>query len=130
MFFNGKFRSLWVDKDRYTDHHRGFWDENLKFLSEVYSDHDTFIIPPALPGCIPEMIKVGEKLSEDFPYARIDLYDVDGKIVFGEITFYPWSGYVKFTPAEFDVQLGLYFTEYGISNNKQDGDVCPRADRL
>jgi hypothetical protein len=36
-----------------------------------------------------EMIKVGEKLSEDFPYARIDLYDVDGKVVFGEITFYP-----------------------------------------
>lgn len=119
MFFNGKFRSLWIDKDRYTDHHRGFWDENLKFLTEVYSDHDTFKSPPTLPDCMSEMIKVGEKLSEDFPYARIDLYDVDGKIVFGEITFYPWSGYVKFTPSEFDVQLGSYFTEYGKSNNYQ-----------
>lgn len=114
MFFNGKFRSLWVDKDRYTNHHRGFWDEKLKFLSNVYSDHDTFITPPALPDCMADMIKVGEKLSEDFPYARIDLYNVEGKIVFGEITFYPWSGYVRFTPTEFDVQLGSYFTEYGI----------------
>ena len=119
MFFNGRFRSLWVDKDRYTDHHRGFWDENLKFLSEVYSDHDTFQTPPALPDCMPEMIKVGEILSEDFPYARIDLYDIDGKIVFGEITFYPWSGYVKFTPTEFDIQLGSYFTEYGETNNRK-----------
>ena len=113
MFFNGKFRSLWVDKDRYSDHHRGFWDEKLIFLPDVYSDHDTFSAPPALPACMPEMIKVGEILSKDFPYARIDLYDVGGKVVFGEITFYPWSGYVKFTPPEFDIQLGLYFTEYG-----------------
>ena len=45
------------------------------------------------------------------------LYDVDGKVVFGEITFYPWSGYEKFTPSEFDVQLGSYFTEYGNTNN-------------
>ena len=119
MFFNGKFRSLWIDKDRYTDHHRGFWDENLNFLPDVYSDHETFKTPPALPESMTEMIRVGEKLSEDFPYARIDLYDVDGKVVFGEITFYPWSGYVKFYPTEFDIQLGTYFTEYGETNNKQ-----------
>ena len=112
MFFNGRFRSLWIDKDRYTDHHRGFWDENLNFLPDVYSDHDTFKTPPALPESIQEMILAGEKLSSDFPYARIDFYDVDGKVVFGEITFYPWSGYVKFTPDEFDMTLGSYFTEY------------------
>lgn len=109
MFFNGKFRSLWIDKDRYSDHHRGFWDENLNFLTNVYSDHDTFTTPPVLPECMPEMIKVGERLSEDLPYTRIDLYDVDGKIVFGEITFYPWSGYVKYHPDSYDFQLGSYF---------------------
>ncbi len=112
MFFNGQFRILWIDKDRYTDHHRGFWDENLKFMPEVYSDHETFANPPALPDNIREMIEVGRTLSEDFPYARIDLYDVDGTIYFGEITFYPWSGYVQFTPDGFDYRLGEYFTEY------------------
>lgn len=112
MFFNGRFKSLWVDKDRYTDHHRGFWDENFNFLSEVSSDHDTFTTPPTLPSNMIEMVHVGEKLSEDFPYARIDLYNVEGKIYFGEITFYPWSGYVKFHPDTFDFQLGSYFTEY------------------
>ena len=112
MFFAGKFKVLWVDRDRYTDHHRGFWDESLFFLPEVYSDHDTFKTPPTLPAAMQEMIKVGEKLSEDFPYARIDLYDVDGNVVFGEITFYPWSGYVKFTPDSFDYQLGSFFKDY------------------
>lgn len=112
MCFNGKFRSLWIDKARYSDHHRGFWDENLNFLSNVYSDHDTFVVPPVLPDNMDEMIKIAEKLSEDFPYARVDLYNIKGIIRFGEITFYPWSGYVKFTPDEFDYQLGAYFTEY------------------
>lgn len=112
MCFNGKFKSLWIDKARYSDHHRGFWDENLNFLPNVYSDHDTFEVPPALPNNIKEMVNIAEKLSEDFPYARVDLYNIKGRIIFGEITFYPWSGYVRFTPDEFDKQLGSYFTEY------------------
>jgi len=112
MCFNGKFKCLWIDKSRYSDHHRGFWDEHLSFLEGVYSDHDTFSVPPELPHNIRDMVKVAEKLSEDFPYARVDLYNIKGRIVFGEITFYPWSGYVKFTPDEFDYRLGSYFTAY------------------
>lgn len=112
MCFNGKFKSLWIDKNRYSDHHRGFWDENLNFLPNVKSDHDTFAAPPALPANMDEMVKIAEKLSEDFPYARVDLYNIKGRIVFGEITFYPWSGYVRFTPDDFDRTLGDYFTEY------------------
>ena len=112
MCFNGKFKSLWIDKNRYSDHHRGFWDENLQFLPEVSSDHDTFTTPPVLPSNMDEMVRVAEKLSEDFPYARIDLYNIKGKIYFGEVTFYPWSGYVKFHPDEFDFTLGSYFKEY------------------
>lgn len=112
MCFNGKFKSLWIDKNRYSDHHRGFWDENLQFLPDVSSDHDTFTTPPALPSNMDEMVKIAEKLSEDFPYARIDLYNIKGKIYFGEITFYPWSGYVKFDPDKFDFTLGSYFEEY------------------
>ena len=112
MCFNGKFKSLWIDKGRYSDHHRGFWDENLMFLPNVYSDHDTFETPPVLPANIGEMVSIAERLSGDFPYARVDLYNIKGRIVFGEITFYPWSGYVKFHPDEFDFTLGSFFTTY------------------
>ena len=109
MCFDGKFKCLWIDKNRYSNHRRGFWDENLKFLYGVYSDHDTFDTPPALPSNMEEMVEIAEKLSADFPYARVDLYNIKGKITFGEITFYPWSGYVKYTPDSFDFTLGSFF---------------------
>ena len=109
MCYDGKFRYLWIDKNRYSDHKRGFWDEHLNFLEDVSSDHGTFKEPPQLPRNIDEMVKVAEIISEDFPYARVDLYNIKGKIYFGEITFYPWSGYVKFCPDSFDYELGRYF---------------------
>ena len=55
------------------------------------------------------MITVAEQLAKGFPFARVDLYNIQGKIIFGEITFYPWSGYVQFAPDSFDYDLGKYF---------------------
>lgn len=109
LCYSGKFRYLWVDKNRYSNHRRGFWDENLHFIKNVQSDHPTFDSEPKLPENIHEMIKVSEKLSEDFPFARIDLYNIQGNIIFGEITFYPWSGYIQYKPDSFDYELGKYF---------------------
>lgn len=109
MCFNGKFKVLWVDKGRFSDHRRGFWNSKLEFMPNIVSDHPTFSIEPHLPTNINEMIGLAEKLSEDFKFARVDLYNINGRIVFGEITFYPWGGYIKFTPDSFDFELGSYF---------------------
>ena len=57
------------------------------------------------------MCMVAEILSKDFPFVRVDLYYIKGKVYFGELTFYPWSGYVKFSPEEFDYQLGALMTD-------------------
>lgn len=109
LCFDGKFRFLWIDKDRFSSHKRGFWDENLNFLEGVYSDWPTFGKGGIhLPENVKEMITLSEKLSRGFPFARVDWYNIKGKITFGEITFYPWSGYVKYTPDEFDFTLGKY----------------------
>ena len=59
------------------------------------------------------MISFGEILSEDFPHARIDFYNVDGNIYFGEITFYSNSGYGRIKPDDYDYKVGEWFTEYG-----------------
>ncbi len=56
-----------------------------------------------------KMILIAEKLSEDFPHARIDLYNINGDIKFGEITFFHGSGYIKFSPDVFDYILGSKF---------------------
>lgn len=58
------------------------------------------------PENLQEMLEIAAKLSEGFPFARIDLYSLKGRIYFGEITFYPWSGYMEFDPDEFDYVLG------------------------
>lgn len=108
LCFDGVFQYLWVDRGRYTNHRRGFWNKELKFLNDVVSDHPTFAGDevPVLPANIQEMIALAEKLAQGFPFVRVDLYNIQGEIVFGEMTFYPWSGYVRFHPDSFDYELG------------------------
>lgn len=107
MCYRGKFHYLWVDKNRYSNHVRAFWNKDLEFLPGVHSwETKPAEKEPYLPDNIGEMVNIAEKLSEDFPFARIDLYNIKGSIVFGEITFYPWGGYVSFIPDSFDYDLG------------------------
>ena len=53
-----------------------------------------------------EMLEIAEKLSGELRFVRIDLYEKDDRIYFGEYTFYPGSGYEEFTPSEWDLKLG------------------------
>jgi hypothetical protein len=52
---------------------------------------------------------VAEKLARDIPNVRVDLYEIDGKIYFSEMTFYHNGGMVAFEPYEMDVELGKNF---------------------
>ena len=61
------------------------------------------------PENFDEMLEVVRALSKDFPYVRADFYNIDGKIYFGELTFFPESGYYSFEPDEFDFILGEKF---------------------
>lgn len=58
------------------------------------------------PEKLEKMIEIAKKLSKDFDYSRIDLYNLDGKIYFGEITFCPNSGLIKPNPEFWDLKLG------------------------
>lgn len=109
LCFGGKFKYLWIDNGRFYNHRRGFWDKELNFMPNVVSEHPTFDIPPQLPDNIHKMVEIAEFLATEFPFVRVDLYNIQGKIIFGEMTFYPWSGNVRFTPDEFDFTLGKEF---------------------
>lgn len=106
--YGGQAKYIIVDIDRYIGHKRNFYDRqwtNLHVTSDCpASDRD---IPK--PNNLDEMLDIAEKLADGFPYVRVDLYDVDGRIFFGELTFYPWSGYVQFMPDEFDYEFGEAF---------------------
>ena len=64
------------------------------------------------------MLKTASILSQDFPFVRVDLYNLDRKIYFGELTFYPWTGYVQFYPDSFDYELGNLMDITSIVNDK------------
>ena len=55
------------------------------------------------------MLELAEELSKPFDFVRVDLYNINGKIYFGELTHYPASGTGKFEPQSFDFELGKYW---------------------
>lgn len=106
--FGGKPEYIVVDKDRFTDHKRNFYDTEWNYIP-VDSDYRCFgdIIPK--PENFDEMLRIASVLSADFPAVRVDLYNVKGKIYFGELTFYPMSGYFSLNPDSFDFEMGKKF---------------------
>ena len=61
------------------------------------------------PSNLDDMRTIAERLSEGFPFIRVDLYSIEGNIYFGELTFYPDNGLVPFTPESFNVYFGDFF---------------------
>ena len=54
------------------------------------------------------MIELAQKLSQDIPHLRTDFYSINGKIYFGELTFYHGSGFEKFEPEDWNYKLGKW----------------------
>lgn len=106
--YGGVPKYIIVDVDRYIGHKRNFYDTKWKNL-HIESDCPKADREISKPENLDRMLQIASTLSEDFPYVRVDLYNVDGEIYFGELTFYPWSGYVQFDPDEFDYKLGSLF---------------------
>ena len=103
--FNGTPHLVQMDVDRHKEHKRVFHDTQWRRLdfSLQYPIYEEEIGPPR---CLKDMIEIARKLSSDFTFARVDMYDVDGKAVFGEVTFCPESGMGRFSPEHWDAKLG------------------------
>ncbi|WP_280770892.1 ATP-grasp fold amidoligase family protein [Salipaludibacillus daqingensis] len=55
-----------------------------------------------------KMVKLAEKLSKDTIFLRVDFYEVNGELYFGELTYYPGSGFGLLTPVSYDYELGSW----------------------
>jgi hypothetical protein len=84
----------------------GVYDRNFQKLEVDRLDERHQAVALAKPENFDCMVAVAEQLSADFPEVRVDLYNVSGKIYFGELTFYDGSGYMQFSPDSFDFELG------------------------
>ena len=109
--FYGKPEYIYVIADREIGNGAalGIFDSEFNRLNAFRNDERKLEKIITKPSQFEEMKRIASILSSDFPEARIDLYEVKGKILFGEITFYDGSGYMTFSPDEFDYVLGEHF---------------------
>lgn len=106
--FNGKADSVMVCLDRFSgDTKFYFFDRNWTLLPLNIRGKNApkgFTVPK--PVCMDEMFEIAGKLSAGIPFVRVDLYECNGKIYFGELTFFPQSGFDANLLREADVYYG------------------------
>lgn len=109
--FNGEPYCLYVVIDRNADDgiKLGIYDLEFNQLTYRRSDINPITKKFQKPENYDEMLNIAKILSKDFPHVRVDLYNINGKIYFGELTFYDGSGYKGFIADEFDYILGDKF---------------------
>lgn len=107
LCFHGEPKLIQVHRDRENGHTLDFYDVNWHKTSiRRFTKTAEGLIPR--PQCLEEMLWVAQKLSKDEIHVRIDLYEVDGKVYFGEKTYYSGSGLVPFAKDEYDELLGCW----------------------
>ena len=96
-----------VDVDRFSEHKSELYTPDWKKLDHIsvasFSEEHVEI---AKPDTLPQMLDIAARLASQFPFVRVDLYSVGDRIYFGELTFTPGSGLVRFTPKSADLELG------------------------
>lgn len=107
MCFNGKVKCSFVCSNRNSKIglNVDFYDLNWnKMPFERHYPNSNSVIEKPINYDL--MIELAEKLSKNIPFVRVDFYEVDKKLYFGELTFYPGAGFEEFNPEEYDKKLG------------------------
>lgn len=105
--FNGSMEFFDIDIDRFIEHRANYYDRNGNFLpfGKTYCPPD-YTKKIEMPKNLDKMIELAETISHNTVLSRIDFYEIDGQVYFGEITFYPGSGFSPFTDEKWDYKLG------------------------
>ena len=105
--FNGSMEFFDIDIDRFIEHRANYYDRNGNFFpfGKTYCPPD-YTKKIEMPKNLDKMIELAETISHNTVLSRIDFYEIDGQVYFGEITFYPGSGFSPFTDEKWDYKLG------------------------
>lgn len=108
--FNGKVRCLYIScgMDNHDTAKVSFLTPSWELAPFSRTDYKSFNTLPKKPSLFDEMIKLAECLSSNTKFLRVDLYEINGKIYFSELTFAPCSGLMPFEPKEWDKILGSW----------------------
>lgn len=105
--FNGKVRCFKIDFNRFKGHRANYYSPEVNLLpfgEEVFPPD--YAHREIMPSNLKEMVSIAEALSNGIPFLRVDLYNINGKIFFGETTFFPAGGLGRFTDEVWDKTLG------------------------
>jgi hypothetical protein len=103
---NGPFL-IQVDVDRYTNHRRNIYDLSWQLMPQKIR-YENSHRPIEQPRNLKAMIEIAKVLSSDFIFSRVDLYEQDNEIFFGEITLHPGGGVEPFDSFLSDLQIGKH----------------------
>lgn len=110
--FNGVPKIILVCSERYSKNglKEDFFDTEWNHLDLKRPKYPNSSITPKKPMNLNLMLELATVLAEDIPFSRIDFYEVSGRVLFGEITFFPASGFEKFNSNEWDTRLGSWIS--------------------
>ena len=108
LCFDGEVKYIWVDEGRYHDHKRAIFDTNWN-LQPFQQANYQIATGVSKPVNLEKMIEIATELSKGFDHVRVDLYNDNGKIYFGEMTFTNGSGLEPFFPDKYDFILGDFW---------------------
>lgn len=103
--FDGEPKMLFIATDRPFDTRFDYFDINFNHLP-FKQGHPNAIKEIKKPAGFEDMLEVARKLSAGLPHVRVDLYNINGRIYFGEMTFTHYSGNIPFEPEEWDYKIG------------------------
>lgn len=107
--FDGKARAMYVAQGRPNNTRFDYFDIEFNHLPLKYGCPNSEY-PISKPSEYDEMVSIAEKLSKGIPHIRVDLYDVEGHIYFGELTLADGNGMTPFEPEEWDKIFGDWIT--------------------
>lgn len=108
--FNGVPLFLFIATERFNGKgpFTDFFDMDFNHLNFERGGHKMAPITPQKPRNFDKMKEIAARLSEGLPHVRVDLYDINGMIYFGELTLYPGNGTEPFDPLEWDYEFGKH----------------------
>lgn len=108
--FNGQPKLMFVASDRIKNATKfDYYDLEFNHLN-IVQKYPNAEAPLRKPVTFEKMIEFSKVLSKDFPHVRVDFYEVDGHLYFGELTFYHFSGFMPFKPSKWDEIMGSWLT--------------------
>jgi len=109
--FSGEPRWFHVAHDRFGKLRVTSYDLNLSPLPVKIGEYENFTEKLEAPPNFDKMLEVARRLSSGIDFLRVDLYNISGRIVFGELTNYPSNGRTVYHPPEWDLKYGSYWKE-------------------